>query len=70
MTIAYEVYLDCIKVGLVPNPEEIVDAEDICSRVDCTCCPITNIVPCWDTYLEASKKYYPKALKENPEYLL
>ena len=70
MIITYEVYLDCLNAGLVPNPEEILESKDICPRVDCDDCPIYNISACWDTYLEASKKYYPKALKEAPEYLL
>jgi hypothetical protein len=70
MTITYEVYLDCLKVGLVPRPKKIVDAEDVCSGVDCNNCPMIDINPCWDKYLVASKKYYPKALKEAPEYLL
>jgi hypothetical protein len=70
MTITYEVYLDCLKARLVPNPKEIVTAKDICYGISCDDCPISNIVACWDLYLEASKKYYPKTLKEAPEYLL
>jgi hypothetical protein len=71
MTITYEVYLECIKAGLVPNPKVIVDAEDVCLGIDCDDCPIYNVnAGCWDKYLIASKNYYPKVLKEAPEYLL
>jgi hypothetical protein len=69
MTITYEVYLECLKVGLAPNPKKISVARDVCFGVDCEACPLDGM-PCWDNYLEASKKYYPKVLKENPEYLL
>ena len=71
MTITYKIYLDCLKAGLVPNPKIIGDAEDVCLGIDCDDCPIYSVsTGCWDNYLVASKKYYPKALKENPEYLL
>jgi hypothetical protein len=71
MIITYKVYLDCLKAGLVPNPEEILAAEDVCSGIDCDNCPIYSVKRgCWDKYLVASKKHYPRALKENPEYLL
>ena len=71
MTITYEVYLDCLKIGLVANPKKILSAGDVCSGVDCGICPVyTPKESCWDRYLTASKKYYPVALKENPEALL
>lgn len=69
MTITYEIYLDCLRVGLVPNPEEIKEA-NICPRINCDDCPISNILACWDNYIEASKTYYPTLLTQNPELAL
>jgi hypothetical protein len=70
MIITYKIYLDCLKVGLIPNPEEIVDAKDVCYKISCNNCPMANTINCWDEYLDASKDYYPKVLKEAPECLL
>jgi hypothetical protein len=70
MTITYEVYLDCLKAGLVPNPKKNPYTTDICYGVNCNDCPLTNISTCLDDYLDASKTHYPILLTQNPELAL
>ena len=70
--ITYEVYLECIKIGLVPNPPTDPNSNNycVCDGVYCSDCLLPGIGPCQDSYRTASITYYPKALIENPEYLL
>ena len=66
--ITYEIYLECVKVGLIPNPLE--NDYCVCINIYCNNCPLNNTGPCQNNYRTASITYYPKTLIENPEYLL
>ena len=71
MNITYEIYLDCLRIGLKPNPKKIATSNDICPGIQCDSCPVHNTQnDCSSSYLTASEKFYPKMLTQNPEYLL
>jgi hypothetical protein len=66
--ISYEVYLECVKIGVKANPEPMEIG--ICATIYCVNCPLEEMVNCRHHYRNIAKNYYPILLTQNQELIL